>query len=208
VKQPAHTTDRPTPIVSRETKERLDAFVDLLLKWNRTINLISRKDESEIWPRHVQDALQLTRFLPDTPEPMIDLGTGAGFPGLVLAIATQRHVDLIESDHRKSAFLHEAVRVTNASAAIHTARIETLALPKVRVVTARALAPLDQLIGMAQNFLMEDGFLLAPKGSNASTELSAARAHWHMTVQSEPSMTSADATIFKISEVRRVGSDI
>ncbi len=194
-------------VVSRETQERLDAFICLLFKWNRTINLISRKDEAEIWPRHVQDALQLISFLPEIPGPMIDLGSGAGFPGLVLAIATQRQVHLIESDHRKSAFLREATRVTGASATIHTARIETIALPKVRVVTARAVAPLDQLIGLAQNFLLHDGFLLAPKGTNAFAELTAARTQWHMTVQSAPSMTSADATIFKISEVRRVGSD-
>lgn len=192
--------------VSRETQARLNSYVDLLLKWNRTINLISRRDEPEIWPRHIQDALQLLAFLPETPGPIIDLGSGAGFPGLILAIATQCHVDLIESDHRKSAFLREAVRVTEATATVHTARISDIVLPKARVVTARALAPLDQLIGLAVPFLREDGFLLAPKGANVSIELTAARAQWHMTVQSSPSTTSADATILKISEVRRVGN--
>lgn len=208
MKRPGDEGGRANAIVSRETTERLDAFAGLLLKWNKTINLISRKDEAEIWPRHIQDALQLTSFLPEIPGAIVDLGSGAGFPGLVLAIATQRHVDLIESDHRKSAFLREAVRLTQAPATVHTARIEAVTLPKVHVVTARALAPLAQLIGLAQNFLLEDGFLLAPKGSNASAELTAAKTQWHMTVQSASSKTSANATIFKISEVRRVGSEI
>ncbi len=197
-----------TLLVSRETTERLEHFVDLLLQWNKTINLISRKDEADIWPRHINDALQLIRFCPDIPEPMVDLGSGAGFPGLVLAIATQSHVDLIESDHRKSAFLREAIRITGAHATVHTARIDTVVLPKVRIVTARALAPLGVLIGLARPFLTDDGFLLAPKGATAASELTSARTKWHMSVQAAPSITSADATILKISEVRRVGQNI
>jgi 16S rRNA (guanine527-N7)-methyltransferase len=203
-----HTSLEPASIVSRETAERLKAYTDLLLRWNRTINLISKRDEADFWRRHVEDALQLQSLLPANLDRFIDLGSGAGIPGLILAIASGAHVDLIESDHRKSAFLLEAIRVTGAPAQVHTVRIEDANLTPVKVVTARALAPLVQLVGMAERFLLPGGFLVAPKGQQAEAELTAARAQWHMTVDSVPSKTSADATILKISEVRRVGHEI
>lgn len=195
-------------VVSRETTERLNAYVALLLKWNRTINLISKRDESEIWSRHIEDALQLLAFWPDNLDRFVDLGSGAGVPGLVLAVASGAHVHLIESDHRKSAFLLEAIRVTGAPASVHTARIEAVDLPPVMLITARALAPLAQLVSLAARFMLPEGFLLAPKGQQVEAELTAARSQWHMTVNSVPSKTNADATILKISGVRRVGHEI
>jgi 16S rRNA (guanine527-N7)-methyltransferase len=193
------------PVVSRETEERLSLFVALLLKWNPVINLISRKDEAQIRQRHVNDALQLMKLLPPDLTEAVDLGSGAGFPGLICAIATGVHFHLIESDHRKSAFLIEAARVTGAAATIHNARIESVVLPPVRVVTARALAPLVDLIGLAQPFLTTDGVLIAPKGGNVEQELMAARAKWDMQVRSVPSATHPTATILTISEARRFG---
>ena len=203
-----HWTKENGVVVSRETIERLEAYVALLLKWNRTINLISKGDETDIWSRHIEDALQLLAFWPDDIDRFVDLGSGAGIPGLILSVASGAHVHLIESDHRKSAFLLEAIRVTGARASVHTARIEAVDLPPVLLVTARALAPLTQLVGLAQRFMLPAGFLLAPKGQQVEAELTAARAQWHMTVTSAPSKTNADATILKISGVRRVGDEI
>ncbi len=191
--------------VSRETVERLDAYVALLLKWNKTINLISRKDEPAIRQRHVEDALQLLAYMPPSADTAIDLGSGAGFPGLILAIASGVHFHLIESDHRKAAFLAEAARMTATSATIHAARIEAVQLPPVLLVTARALAPLAALIGFAEKFLAPGGVLLAPKGTNVEAELTDARAQWHMQVARTPSTTNPAATILKITGVSRVG---
>lgn len=195
-------------IVSRETIDRLKTYAELLVKWNRTINLISKRDEADFWQRHVVDALQLLAYLPKNVERFIDLGSGGGIPGLVLAIASDIHVDLIESDHRKCAFLVEAIRLTGAPARVHTGRIEVVEVPPAGVVTARALAPLSQLIGLAEKFIAPGGYLLALKGRQTEVELTAARGEWHMTISHAPSITSADATILKISEVRRVGHEI
>src|SRR5262249_30193274 len=109
--------------VSRETRGLLDRFAALLLRWNRTVNLISRADEPHIWARHIADSLQLLPLLNPMPDRGVDLGSGGGFPGLILAIASGMHFDLIEADRRKSAFLHEAARITRASVRIHTLRI-------------------------------------------------------------------------------------
>lgn len=193
--------------VSRETHARLTEYANLLLRWNRTINLISRKDEANLWDRHIADALQLIPYLPEDLTDAVDLGSGAGFPGLVLAIATNVHFHLIESDQRKASFLREAARLVSAPATIHNARIEGVHLPRVRLVTARALAPLPALIALAEPFLASDGVLLAPKGGNADIELTAAREQWHMRVERAPSTTQDSASILQISEVSRVGQE-
>jgi 16S rRNA (guanine527-N7)-methyltransferase len=195
-------------VVSRETRARLDSFGELLLRWNRTINLISRKDETVLWDRHIQDALQLLPLMPVGVSVAVDLGSGAGFPGLVLAIASGCHFHLIESDQRKAAFLREASRLVDAPTTVHAARIEAVHLAPVGLVTARALAPLVDLIGLAMPFLASGGVLLAPKGSNVEAELTAAREQWHMRVERASSTTNAAASILQITEVSRVGSPI
>src|SRR5579862_1246233 len=129
-------------IVSRETMDRLRNYTDLLLRWNRTINLISRRDEATVWDRHIADSLALLPFLPSHFDRGIDLGSGGGLPGLVLAIATNRPFDLVEADHRKAAFLREVARATGAAATVYAARIETVSLTPASLITARALAPL------------------------------------------------------------------
>jgi 16S rRNA (guanine527-N7)-methyltransferase len=194
-------TDRLS--VSRETELRLVAYADLLLAWNRRINLISRGDEGHLWIRHVEDSLQLVALMPRDLDRGIDLGSGAGFPGLVLAIATGVHFQLVESDQRKAAFLREAARATAAPVSVHAVRADVAEIPRARLVTARALAPVRQLLAMAHRFIAPGGILLLPKGVNAARELTEARAEWNMRVERFPSRTHPDGAILKLSEVER-----
>ena len=152
------------PSVSRETHHRLEVFVELLLRWTPTVNLISRLDCNVVWSRHIADLLQLAPYLTDVEPPVIDLGSGGGFPGLVLAIATAHHFHLIESDQRKAAFLREAARVTAAPVTVHASRIETTSLHAAAAVTARALAPLPRLIQLAVPVRTARWFLPLSKG--------------------------------------------
>jgi 16S rRNA (guanine527-N7)-methyltransferase len=192
-------------IVSRETLGRLQTYASLLVKWNATINLVSKRGVEELWDRHICDALQLVPLMPSGIELAVDLGSGGGLPGLVLAIATGCHFHLVESDQRKSAFLREAARECQATVTVHTTRIESAQLPKVKLVTARALAPLPELIALAEPFLMPEGMLLAPKGRNVEAELTAAAGQWHMRVTRTASVTDPSGTILQITEVTRVG---
>lgn len=190
--------------VSRETRATLERFAALLLRWNRTVNLIARGDESDLWPRHIADSLQLVPLIPPKVGRAIDLGSGGGFPGLVLAIATGIRFDLVESDQRKAAFLREVIRATGAPAVVHAARAESLPLPPAPLVTARALAPLPRLLALAHPLLVPDGLCLFLKGSSAASELTAAGTEWHMQVTRVPSRTARDACILRISDIARV----
>jgi 16S rRNA (guanine527-N7)-methyltransferase len=195
---------RPSDGVSRETRERLNEFVTLLLRWNRTINLISRKDEPDVWDRHVEDSIALKPFIPEGTERAIDLGSGGGFPGLVLSIVTGITFDLVESDQRKAAFLREAVRATAASAMVHSVRAEAAQIAPAPLVTARALAPLAKLLEWAAPFVQPGGVCLFPKGQSVTDELTSAAAQWQMRVDSLPSF--GGSTILRISEIARVAN--
>ncbi len=190
--------------VSRETQARLDTFAALLLRWNRTVNLIARRDEPELRSRHIADTLQLVPLIPPGTSHGIDLGTGGGFPGLVLAIATEIPFDLIESDHRKAAFLQEAGRATRAPIRVHAARAEAAGVEPAPLITSRALAPLPRLLALAAPLLAPDGICLFHKGAAVESELTAAAAGWHMRVERVPSQTAQDACILRISDIARV----
>ena len=190
--------------VSRETEQRLEAYVALLGTWSERINLVSRHDLAAIWPRHIIDSLQLAPLIPLGLSHAIDFGSGAGFPGLILAIATGIQFHLIESDQRKSAFLREAARITAAPAIIHPIRIETAKLAPAPLITARALAPLVRLLPLAAPLLAANGECLFLKGAQAQAELDEARQHWHMDVHRHESRTSPDATILQIRDLRHV----
>jgi 16S rRNA (guanine527-N7)-methyltransferase len=134
----------------------------------------------------------------------IDLGSGGGIPGLVLAIATGVKFDLIEADKRKAAFLREAARVTDAPVTVHSERVERLFLAPADLVTARAFAPLPRLLDLGHKFLTPGGVFLLPKGESADRELTDARAEWNMKIEKFPSKTDPGATILRLSEVTRV----
>lgn len=190
--------------VSRETEERLDRFVEVLLLWQRRLNLVAPSTLREIWIRHIADSLQL---LPLAPEARIwvDLGSGGGFPGLVVACAMPAGigaaVHLIESNGKKAAFLREAVRVTGAPAAVHAIRAEkfgeTCAEP-VEVVTARAFAPLKILCDQAFPLISRGAVGLFPKGQDVDAELTEAAKYWRIMVSKVPSRTSPDGSIILI----------
>jgi len=191
--------------VSRETIERLSAYVALLAKWQPRINLVSGTTLDDVWRRHMLDSAQLLPLLPSGTPAIADLGSGAGFPGLVLAILGVADVHLVESDQRKCVFLAEAARAAGVNPVIHNQRIESVARLSVGVVTARACAPLDKLLSYTQKFLWHDGKALFLKGAAVEEELTAARKSWHMEVERFPSVSDPTGCILRIGQVRRAG---
>jgi 16S rRNA (guanine527-N7)-methyltransferase len=193
--------------VSRETRDRLAAYADLLARWNRAVNLVGRSTLSDAWRRHLLDSAQLMPLLPAAPagrpRRVADLGSGAGFPGLVLAILGAGDVHLVESDARKAAFLREAARVTGADVRFHVKRAETLPAVEADVVTARAFAPLADLLGYAAPLMRPGGIGLFPKGRGVEGELTLARKAWNMAVERVPSRTDPSATILRIEALVR-----
>ena len=155
-----------------------------------------------LWERHIDDSLQLVPLMPAGVARGIDLGTGGGFPGLMLAIATGVPFDLIESDRRKASFLRTAVLETGAPATVHCCRIEDAAVPPASLVTARALAPLPRLLPLAARLLAEDGVCLLLKGARAEEELAAAEKDWTMTVERVPSRTGGGGVVLRLGGLR------
>jgi 16S rRNA (guanine527-N7)-methyltransferase len=189
--------------VSRETLARLEGYAVLLRKWSAAINLVAPDSLADLWRRHMLDSAQLARLLPEGKPRVADLGTGAGFPGLVLAILGCGEIHLVESDRRKAQFLREVSRETAAGATIHVARIEELSPLSARVVTARALAPLDRLLDYVAHHLAEGGLALLPKGRGWQAELADAERRWDFTAVVHPSLSDPEARILAISALRR-----
>lgn len=189
--------------VSRETMERLRAYAELLVKWQARINLVGPDTVPTLWQRHFLDSAQVFPILPQAVHRLVDMGCGAGFPGLVLAVMGVEDVHLIESDQRKCAFLREAARVTGTSVTIHNARIEQVPPLGADVVTARALAPLEKLLGWAERHLLPEGHCVFLKGRGVEDELTLAAKEWNITSERFPSLTDPSATILHLKEVRR-----
>lgn len=181
--------------------DRLALFVAEIGRWSRGLNLVSRGDLSSIWERHVLDSVQLAPLIPAAVDRAIDIGSGGGFPGLVLSIVTGLSFDLIEADQRKSAFLREAARITGAPARVHAKRIEAAMLPPAPLVTARALAPVGKLLEISRHLATEESFFLFPKGVTANEELTAAEAKWNMQAERYPSRLPGGGVLLRISKV-------
>ena len=196
--------------VSRESRARLETYVSLLLTWQKRINLIGPSTAAQIWSRHIADSLQLLPLLPRKISGIADLGSGAGLPGLVIAIVTGAPAHLYESNGKKAAFLREAVRHTAASAMVHQRRIETLrddlVLPKIGVVLARALAPLAELLDHASPFLDAGAIGLFHKGQDVDAELAIATKDWKLSYTKHPSMTDSHGVILEVKEALFVRS--
>ena len=198
--------------VSRETLARLDEYVDLLLKWQQRTNLIAPATIGHVWTRHVADSLQLSALAPEA-RIWVDLGSGAGFPGLVLACALAdtvgARVHLVESNAKKAAFLRETARVLRLPALVHATRIEDFTegfADSPDVVTARALAPLSRLLGYAEPLLKKGVQGLFPKGQDVEAELTDASKCWKIEAVLVPSKTSQDGRIVVIRAAERCRS--
>jgi 16S rRNA (guanine527-N7)-methyltransferase len=189
--------------VSRETMDRLDAYAALLQRWSSRVNLVGRNTLGDLWRRHFLDSAQLRALLPEDGRTLIDLGSGAGFPGLVLAVLGVPEVTLVEADGRKCAFLREVVRATGAPAAVRHSRIEDLAAQLYDVVTARACAPLGRLLELAERFIGPQTTCVFLKGGRAGDELAAARRDWAVAATCRQSSTDRSGTILCLREVAR-----
>ncbi|GAB0117562.1 ribosomal RNA small subunit methyltransferase G [Acidisoma sp. 7E03] len=181
-----------------EIEERLRLYAALLSRWNQTIRLVSTQDAASLWTRHIADSLQLLPFLTEDVTAAVDLGSGGGLPGLVLAIASGIPFDLVEADGRKAAFLREAAQATAAPVTVHASRIETVRLPSRPFVTARALAPLSRLLAFAAPLLEPGGTCVFPKGESYEAELAEARQSWAMSLDIVPSQTAPEARLLVI----------
>jgi 16S rRNA (guanine527-N7)-methyltransferase len=184
--------------VSRETEARLDAYVDLLLQWQAKTNLVASSTLPHLWTRHISDSLQLLTLAPSA-KTWVDLGSGGGFPGVVLACAMAETagamVHLVERNAKKAAFLREAVRISGAAGTVHLADIADIgdsvdSFPSpVDCVTARAVASLHQLIGFAEPLVKQGAKALFPKGQDVEAELTEATKYWNITPRLHPSLT-------------------
>ena len=190
--------------VSRETLHRLQMFVELLREENGRQNLVSAASLDEVWVRHILDSAQLLRFAPDAGT-WLDLGSGPGFPGLVIAAVGAAHVALVESRKLRVDFLHRAASVLGVEdrTTIICSRLETVAARPYDVISARAFAPLDKLFAVAERFAAPETRWVLPKGKNAKVELEAAESLWQGEFRLEPSVTDAEARIIIAERVRR-----
>ena len=193
--------------VSRETLADYQAWHALLLKWNRKINLVSPTALNDFWRRHALDSWQIWPHVPDGAEKFIDLGSGAGFPGLSMAIGCKAknkgHVTLVESAGKKTSFLRTAIREIGLPAKATSERAESMEPQSFDVVTARAFAPLPRLLAYAQPFWGEGTIGLFLKGEAAEEELTLASKTWQYDVETIPSLSDATGQLLKITELRR-----
>lgn len=194
--------------VSRETLERLEMYAELVRKWTKSINLISKGDAAEIWSRHILDSAQIYELAPKTG-PWLDLGSGGGFPGLVAAILDQQHcpdreTTLVDSDQRKCAFLRTVVRELGLKARVEARRVEEMKPHGAAVLSARALGGLPFLLDAADRHLQVGGVALFPKGKTWQKEHEDARKAWSYRLEALKSKTNPEAIILKIEDIARV----
>lgn len=195
--------------VSRETVARLQHYAALLAKWNPAINLVSKTTLPHLWTRHFADSAQLLALAEPHAKRWVDLGSGGGFPGLVVALLAaearpELRVSCIESDQRKATFLRTVARDTGVDVEVIAKRIDDVAPFAADVVSARALAPLDVLIGYAAPHLAPGGVALFLKGTGRAVEVDRALAHWAFRLDTIASRTDSASAILKVGDIRRV----
>jgi 16S rRNA (guanine527-N7)-methyltransferase len=194
--------------VSRETIDNLKLFQNMVLEWNKKFNLISKSSEKNIWERHIVDSLQLCQFININQETLYDFGSGAGFPGIVLAIAGKQSfpnlkITLIESVGKKVLFLKEVDKVLDLNLNIINDRIENIKLPKADIISSRAMASLEKLLEYAKPFCSEKTILVFPKGEKWQEEIDKAKENWVFNYKSTQSITNNKGCILSINKIRR-----
>jgi 16S rRNA (guanine527-N7)-methyltransferase len=192
---------QPHVDVSRETLERLKIYEALLRKWQSAINLVSRNSLEDVWRRHFLDSAQIFSLIPRPTTNLLDIGSGAGFPGLVLAILGVPNVHLVDSDQRKCAFLREVSRETSTDVTILNARIEEVATGFFDVVTARGCASLTVLLKMAKPYLGPNSIAIFPKGRSVEEELTTAKKRWNMCYTMIPSVSDSAGMLVKLEGI-------
>lgn len=199
--------------VSRETLDRLETYADLLARWNQRINLVSPGTIKDLWKRHISDSIQLAALAPKRAETWIDLGSGAGLPGLIVAAARQdfdplERMVVVDSDSRKCAFMSEAARAMNIPVEVRSQRLAIRSGEKAAepfdIISARALAPLPLLLDYAAPFIKNTTICLFPKGKTRNTEIAEAQRSWHMKLEEIPSVSDPSGAVLRIREVSRM----
>lgn len=181
---------------------RFTAYLNLLIHWQRRINLVGASTLADPWRRHILDSQQLAPLLPAGTPDVTDLGSGAGFPGLVIAILTAARVTLVEADQRKAAFLATAARVSETDVTIACQRMETLAAASADVVTARACAPLPRLLPVIARILRPNGVALLLKGQTGQVELTQTEKHWKMGSSMIASRSDHGGVILQLQDIQ------
>jgi 16S rRNA (guanine527-N7)-methyltransferase len=189
--------------VPRETLDRLEAFAALLREENERQNLVSRASLEHLWGRHILDSAQLLRFAPQQAGSWLDLGSGAGFPGLIVALLHPARVTLVEARKLRADFLRRSAATLGLDVEIVAARAETVPARPFDVISARAFAPLDRLLTLGTRFSTEETLWILPKGRNAKSELATSRSSWQGDFRLEPSLTDDEAGIVVARGVRR-----
>ena len=189
--------------VSRETIERLEIFETLLRKWQQTINLVGARTLDDVWRRHFLDSGQVCRLL-GSANSVVDIGSGGGFPGLVIAIVSGIPVTLVEADNRKAAFLREVSRATAADTQVIAGRAESVTAAPADAVTVRAVAPLVKLLTLAEPWVRPGGSCFFLKGATVEDELTDARRFWDINFDLVPSLSDPTGTILCVKEFHRV----
>ncbi|NNE85606.1 MAG: 16S rRNA (guanine(527)-N(7))-methyltransferase RsmG [Alphaproteobacteria bacterium] len=189
--------------VSRETLDRLEIFEGMLRRWQKTINLVGARSLDDVWRRHFLDSAQLCRLLGDT-KTVTDIGSGGGFPGLVIAIMSDAQVTLVESDQRKAAFLREVSRETGAGISIIAERAEAAKATPTEAVTARAVASVEKLLSLAQPWIAPGGQCFFLKGAAVEEELTDARRFWDISFDLVPSLSDPAGSILCVKEFHHV----
>ena len=185
--------------VSRETMDRLAAYVALVEKWQQRVNLVSASTLPEIWVRHIWDSAQLVPLVPTGTGRILDVGSGAGFPGLVLAALCDAELHLVESDQKKAVFLQTVIRETGIRAIVHNKRIESLPSIAADIVVARALAPIDRLLTLLEAQLVPGTRCLFLKGARAEVELATLETRSDITHRLHPSLTNPEAFVVDLT---------
>ena len=188
--------------VSRETIDKFRAYLTLLEKWQARINLVANSTLAEAWQRHILDSGQLAAFYPPQTKNIMDVGSGAGFPGLVLAIMGGVTVDLVESDQRKAVFLSTVIRELDLPAKVHNQRIETLPQLFPDVITARALAPVPKLLKLIENQLSPESVCLFLKGAAVQDELTNLQTYSTMDATTHPSLSGPTGVVLELKNSR------
>lgn len=192
--------------VSRETLERLEIFQELAVKWTQKINLVSKSSRQDIWTRHIEDSAQIWFYAPKNAQSWVDLGSGGGFPGVVVSIlakqlAPKMRVTLVESDQRKSVFLRTALRQADVDVSVLTKRIEEVPSLNADVLSARALADLSSLMTFSDRHMSRSGVGLFPKGKTWKKEVDQARDLWSFEYECFKSLTDENSVILKVQNI-------